>query len=185
MTNPSAAARPRAAARADGETYVAVAHSSLGAVLVARTAAGISAVLLGDDADALRAELRRRAPGAALVEGDATVAAAAARVAERVDSPARGADAGDLPLDLRGTPFQRRVWEALREIPAGATTTYAEVARRIGRPAAVRAVAQACAANAVAVLVPCHRVVRRDGTLSGYRWGVEQKRALLAREGAA
>jgi len=162
---------------------VAFADSSLGLVLVAASADGVVAVLIGDDRESLRATLRDRFRGAALGEGDARTDALAARVARMVESPTGdGSDA--LPLDLRGTPFQRRVWEALRAIPAGTTATYAEIARRLGMPTAARAVAQACAANAVAIVVPCHRVVRSDGSLSGYRWGVERKRALLEREGA-
>ena len=160
---------------------VAIAECTLGLVLVAWSAAGIAAVLLGDDAAAMRADVAARFPRAALVARDASDAVVAGVVAV-IDAPARGPEPGATPLDLRGTAFQRAVWDALREIPAGTTATYAEVARRIGRPASVRAVAQACAANALAVLVPCHRVVRSDGGLSGYRWGVERKRALLARE---
>jgi len=159
----------------------AVAPSSLGAVIVAESAAGVTAVLLGDTAAALRDDLAARFPGALLVEGDEAMQARANRVAAFVGAPAGGLD---LPLDARGTPFQRRVWEALRAIPAGSTATYTELAERIGAPTAVRAVAAACAANPLAVVVPCHRVVRQDGGLSGYRWGVERKRALLGLEGA-
>ena len=165
----------------DAEVRHAIAASALGLVLVAATAAGVRFVLLGDDADALRAELGARLPRATLAEGDERLRALAARVAACVDG---AGDAADVPLDARGTEFQRRVWDALREIPPGATATYTELARRVGRPAAVRAVAAACAANPIAVLVPCHRVVRADGGLSGYRWGVERKRRLLEREGA-
>jgi AraC family transcriptional regulator of adaptative response/methylated-DNA-[protein]-cysteine methyltransferase len=154
--------------------------SSLGMVLVARSAHGISAVLLGDDRAELEREVTRRFPEAIRSDDQETVELAR-RVAQVIESPASG---GDLPLDLHGTDFQRAVWEALRAIPAGETATYAEIAERLGRPAAVRAVGQACGANNVAVLVPCHRVLRGDGSLSGYRWGVERKRALLERERA-
>ncbi|MBE0531180.1 MAG: methylated-DNA--[protein]-cysteine S-methyltransferase [Rhodospirillales bacterium] len=137
---------------------------------------------MGDDADSLVGALRRRFPAARLIEGGAQAEALAARVAGAIETPSRGLD---LPLDIRGTAFQRRVWEALCEIPTGTTSSYAEIARRIGAPGAVRAVAQACAANPVAVAVPCHRVVRSDGALSGYRWGAGRKRVLLTREAEA
>ena len=163
------------------EMQVAIAASSLGLVLVARSEKGIAAVLLGDDRDVLYRDFERRFPGAESREADATLAALAAEVVRCVESPAHELDA---PLDLRGTEFQRRVWRALREIPAGSTATYADIAIRIGLPKSARAVAQACGANAIAVLVPCHRIVRSDGDLAGYRWGVERKRALLAREAA-
>lgn len=156
------------------------ASSSLGRVLVAHSGNGISAVLLGDDGGELEREFMRRFPDAAPSD-DAETAALARRVVDAIESPSGGEE---LPLDLHGTNFQRQVWSALRDIPPGRTATYAEVAERIGRPAAVRAVGQACGANNVAVLVPCHRVVRGDGSLSGYRWGVERKRALLERERA-
>jgi len=158
---------------------VAIGESSIGTVLLAHTRAGVCAVLVGDDADELRRELDRTMPDATGA-GDAALLA---RVIERIEHPA-GAGA-EVPLDVGGTPFQRDVWHALVDIPSGETTTYAEVARRVGRPYAVRAVASAIAANPVAVLVPCHRVIRSDGSLSGYRWGVERKRVLLEREGAA
>ncbi|HEV2643713.1 MAG TPA: methylated-DNA--[protein]-cysteine S-methyltransferase [Candidatus Elarobacter sp.] len=164
------------------ELQVAFGESSLGAVLVARSISGIAAVLLGDDSDALRRDLQERFPLTTLTNGDATLEALVANVVRFVESPARGLDA---TLDMRGTEFQRQVWCALREIPAGSTATYTDVAERIGRPRSVRAVAQACAANPLAVVVPCHRVLRRDGQLSGYRWGIERKRALLGREAVA
>jgi AraC family transcriptional regulator of adaptative response/methylated-DNA-[protein]-cysteine methyltransferase len=173
-----AAGQPAAA----GAVHFVVVPSSLGHLLVARGERGVAAVLLGDDPDALAADVRRRLPGATPgVADDQALHALADRVRDAVE---RGTPGTDLPLDLRGTAFQQAVWQALREIPAGSTATYTDIAHRIGRPASVRAVAQACAANAVAVIVPCHRVVRRDGGLSGYRWGVERKRLLLAREAA-
>jgi AraC family transcriptional regulator of adaptative response/methylated-DNA-[protein]-cysteine methyltransferase len=126
--------------------------------------------------------LQDRFPKAQLVGGDHTFEQLVAKVVGFIEAPAQGLD---LPLDIRGTAFQKRVWNAIRDIPAGATASYAELARRIGRPSASRAVAQACASNTLAVAIPCHRVVRRDGGLSGYRWGVERKEALLTRETAA
>jgi AraC family transcriptional regulator, regulatory protein of adaptative response / methylated-DNA-[protein]-cysteine methyltransferase len=156
--------------------------SSLGLVLVARSEKGVCAVLLGDDGLELERELQRRFPKTTLVDGDDDLQALAPRIINCIDSPARDLK---VPLDLRGTDFQRAVWSALREIPIGSTATYAEIAKRLGMPKSFRAVAQACAANNLAVVVPCHRVVRSDGALSGYRWGVERKRTLLEREGAA
>lgn len=152
---------------------------SLGRVLVAATDRGICAILLGQDPDALARDLRKRFPRADLAAADADFDGRVAAVIELVDDPAR---ASALPLDLRGTAFQQRVWRALQAIPPGATASYGDVARAMGEPRAVRAVAQACGANPVAVAVPCHRVVRSDGALSGYRWGVERKRELLRRE---
>jgi AraC family transcriptional regulator, regulatory protein of adaptative response / methylated-DNA-[protein]-cysteine methyltransferase len=168
--------------RAAGEIQFAIKESSLGLILVAQSAQGVCAVLLGEDEGALRRDLQDRFPAARLMDGDARLAALAAEVVEFVESPSRGLD---VPLDLRGTAFQRAVWQALREIPVGTTTSYTDIANKLGRPKAVRAVAQACAANALAVVIPCHRVVKSDGTLSGYRWGVERKRTLLEREAAA
>lgn len=167
---------------ADTEIRFAVGECSLGSILVARSGKGVCAILLGDDPEALVRDLEDRFPKADLVGGDAEFEDTVAKVVGFVDAPAIGLD---LPLDMRGTAFQRRVWLALRDIPAGKTTSYAEIAERIGSPKAVRAVAQACAANRIAVAIPCHRVVRRDGDLAGYRWGVERKRALLAKEKAA
>jgi AraC family transcriptional regulator of adaptative response/methylated-DNA-[protein]-cysteine methyltransferase len=166
--------------------HVTTCDSSLGRVLVATGDAGIAAVLIGDDDAGLRADLQRRFPVVKLLPADArSREAATAVLAAIVPGTANGAQhPAPIPLDLRGTPFQRAVWTALRDIPRGATATYTEIAARVGRPSAVRAVAQACAANAHAVLVPCHRVVRSDGTLSGYRWGIERKRTLLREEGA-
>jgi len=168
---------------ARGEEIVfAVGQTSLGAVLVAATQRGVCAVALADDPEVLVHDLERRFPHAELVGGDAAFEAVVARVVALVERPAEPLD---LPLDIRGTAFQQRVWAALREIPAGARVSYAELARAIGRPAASRAVAGACAANALAVAVPCHRVVRTDGSLSGYRWGIDRKRILLEREAGA
>ena len=152
---------------------------ALGTFLVAATEKGLCAILLGDDADSLRAELRDRFPKADRIAGDADFAGIAARVAALVGNPGAGLD---LPLDIRGTAFRQQVWEALRRIPAGRTATYSEVAAALGMPAATRAVAAACAANPVAIAIPCHRVVRADGSLAGYRWGIERKRRLIARE---
>jgi len=158
-------------------------HCSLGRVLVAATGRGVCAILLGDDAAALQAELRGRFPKAALQEAGPEFAEWVAEVVAFVEHPGRS-EAFALPLDIRGTVFQRRVWEVLRAIPPGETLSYAAVAARLGQPAAVRAVAGACAANALAVAVPCHRVVASTGALAGYRWGVGRKQALLARERA-
>ncbi len=160
----------------------AVSPCSLGQVLVVASTGGIAAIVMGDDRDELLDQARALFPAAELAEADPALAALVARVVALVDDPARGED---LPLDLRGTAFQIRVWQALRAIPLGSTTTYTEVAGRIGRPEAVRAVAGACAANLVAVAVPCHRVIRTDGALGGYRWGLDRKRALLAIEARA
>lgn len=153
---------------------------SLGAILVAATDRGVCAILLGDDPDALVRDLENRFPAAELIGGDPAFEAWMAQAVGIVEAPARG---HDLPLDIGGTAFQQRVWEALRAIPPGTTATYAEVARAIGAPGSSRAVALACGANAIAVAIPCHRVVRSDGSLSGYRWGVARKRDLLTREG--
>jgi AraC family transcriptional regulator of adaptative response/methylated-DNA-[protein]-cysteine methyltransferase len=146
---------------------------------VAQGERGVCAILLGDDPDQLARDLQDRFPHADLIGGDAGFEGLVAKVVGFVEAPKLGLD---LPLDVQGTAFQQRVWQALREIPAGATASYAEVANRIGAPKSVRAVAQACGANPLAVAIPCHRVVRTDGGLSGYRWGVERKRALLERE---
>ncbi|WKB51829.1 bifunctional DNA-binding transcriptional regulator/O6-methylguanine-DNA methyltransferase Ada [Eleftheria terrae] len=167
---------------AEVDIRFAVGQCSLGAILVAQSGRGVCAILLGDDPDALVRDLQDRFPRAHLIGGDADFEQLVARVVGFVEAPAQGLD---LPLDMRGTAFQQRVWQALREIPPGRTASYAEVAARIGAPRSVRAVAQACGANALAVAIPCHRVVRHDGALSGYRWGVERKRALLDREAEA
>lgn len=157
----------------------AVGECSLGSILVAQSERGICAILLGDDPDALVRDLQDRFPRANLIGGDREFEEVVATVIGFVESPALGLQ---LPLDVRGTTFQQRVWRALRSIPVGKTVTYTQLAKRIGAPKAVRAVAGACASNAIAVAIPCHRVIRNDGALSGYRWGVERKRALLDKE---
>lgn len=167
---------------ANVEISFAVANCSLGAVLVARTEGGVRAILLGDEAKALAGEFQERFPRARGVAGEGGMRDLVAKVVGLIDAPA---DGRDLPLDLHGTAFQQRVWRALQEIPVGKTASYAEIAGRIGSPRAVRAVARACAANELAVVIPCHRVVRQDGSPSGYRWGVARKLALLDREAAA
>jgi AraC family transcriptional regulator, regulatory protein of adaptative response / methylated-DNA-[protein]-cysteine methyltransferase len=159
--------------------HFAVGESSLGPILVASSQKGIVAILLDDNPQALVRDLEDRFPNAKLVGGDAAYEDTVAKVVGLVDAPAT---ALDLPLDVRGTAFQHRVWQALQQIPPGTTATYTDIAALIGMPKAVRAVASACAANKIAIAIPCHRVVRNDGSLSGYRWGVERKRTLLARE---
>jgi AraC family transcriptional regulator, regulatory protein of adaptative response / methylated-DNA-[protein]-cysteine methyltransferase len=159
----------------------AIGQSSLGAVLVASSQKGVACILMGDDPDALARQLQDRFRNAQLVDGDAQYQALVAQVVGLIEAPNRGLD---LPLDVRGTAFQQQVWQALREIPPGQTLSYADVASKIGAPKATRAVANACAANSLAVAIPCHRVVGSHGSLSGYRWGVERKRALLDLENA-
>jgi AraC family transcriptional regulator of adaptative response/methylated-DNA-[protein]-cysteine methyltransferase len=160
----------------------AVGQTSLGSILVASTDQGVCAIFLGDDPDELTRNLQDRFPKADLIGADREFEKLVAKVVGLVENPRLGLQ---LPLDIRGTAFQQRVWRALTEIPLGQTASYAAIAKRIGLPEAVRAVAGACAANKLAVVVPCHRVVRTDGSLSGYRWGVERKRALLRKEKAA
>jgi AraC family transcriptional regulator, regulatory protein of adaptative response / methylated-DNA-[protein]-cysteine methyltransferase len=170
--------------RAGGASTVirfAVGECSLGSILVAASDRGVCAILLGDDPDLLLRDLQDRFSRAELVGGDSDFEHLVARVVALVEAPSRGLD---LPLDVRGTAFQQRVWRALRAVPAGRTASYAEIARTIGAPTAVRAVAHAVASNPLAVAIPCHRIVRSDGALAGYRWGVERKRALLDRESA-
>jgi AraC family transcriptional regulator of adaptative response/methylated-DNA-[protein]-cysteine methyltransferase len=157
----------------------AVGECTLGAILVASSKKGIAAILLGNDPDKLVRDLQDRFPKAKLVGADEEYEALVARVVGFVEAPGHNLE---LPLDVRGTAFQRKVWRALREIPVGKTVSYAELARKIGAPKAVRAVAGACAANNIAVAIPCHRVVRKDGSLSGYAWGVDRKRGLIERE---
>jgi AraC family transcriptional regulator of adaptative response/methylated-DNA-[protein]-cysteine methyltransferase len=164
-----------------GETIrFAIAQCSLGAILVASTGKGICAILIGDDPDALARDLQDRFPKAELIGAEAGYERVVAAVIGLVEAPEIGLD---LPLDVRGTAFQQRVWQVLRGIPAGRTVSYTELAELVGAPNGARAVAGACAANAIAVAIPCHRVVRTDGSLSGYRWGVERKQLLLEREG--
>jgi AraC family transcriptional regulator, regulatory protein of adaptative response / methylated-DNA-[protein]-cysteine methyltransferase len=161
------------------EIRFAVGETSLGAILVASSKKGVAAILLGDDPNGLVRELEDRFPKARLIGADGDYEALVARVVGFIEAPGLGFD---LPLDVRGTAFQRRVWQALQGIPVGHTVSYTEIAQRIGSPNAMRAVAGACAANHLAVAIPCHRVVRNDGSLSGYAWGVERKQALINKE---
>jgi AraC family transcriptional regulator of adaptative response/methylated-DNA-[protein]-cysteine methyltransferase len=164
---------------ANEEIKFAVGQTSLGAILVASSKKGVDAILLGDDPDNLVRNLQDRFPKARLIGADRDYESLVARVVGFVENPHVGLD---LPLDVRGTAFQRRVWKALQTVPIGERVSYSEIAHRIGSPSAVRAVAGACAANNLAIAIPCHRVVRNDGALSGYAWGVERKRSLLDRE---
>lgn len=173
-----APSRYRAGGKAERIRH-AIARCALGEILVAATDRGLCCILMGDDAQALERELCETFAEAEFIEADASFAAVVAQVLTFIEEPSAGLD---LPLDVRGTAFQRRVWQALQEIPVGGTESYGDIARRIGSPKAVRAVAQACAANLLAVAIPCHRVVHANGALSGYRWGVERKRRLLDRE---
>jgi len=171
--------------RAGGKDAVirfALGQCSLGAILVAATERGVCAISLGDDPEALLRELQDRFPKAEMIGGDRDFEQLVAKVVGFIEQPTQSVD---LPLDIRGTAFQQRVWAALARIPAGKTLSYSELARHVGMPSAVRAVASACAANKLAVAIPCHRVLRNDGALSGYRWGVARKRALLDREARA
>ncbi|HVE89547.1 MAG TPA: bifunctional DNA-binding transcriptional regulator/O6-methylguanine-DNA methyltransferase Ada [Burkholderiaceae bacterium] len=167
---------------ANMEIRFAIGECSLGSILVATSERGVCAILIGDDPDALARDLQDRFPRAHLIGGDAQFERLVAQVVGFVEAPALGLD---LPLDVRGTAFQQRVWQALREIPAGKTVSYTQVANRIGAPRALRAVGAAIGANPLAVAIPCHRVIRNDGSLCGYRWGVERKRALIEREAHA
>lgn len=160
----------------------AIGECSLGSILVAKSGRGICAILLGNDPDQLARELQDTFPQANIIGSDKDFEELVAKVVGFVEAPAVGLD---LPLDIRGTAFQQRVWKALQDIPAGVTASYTEIGNRIGSPKSVRAIAQACGANALAVAIPCHRVIRNDGSLSGYRWGVERKRMLLEREAHA
>ena len=160
----------------------AVGECSLGSILVAATEQGVCAILLGDDPAALVRDIQRRFPMAQLTDDDPDFEHLMAKVVGFIEAPSLGFD---LPLDVRGTAFQQRVWQALRAIPAGATASYAEIAERIGAPKEAYAVGQACASNVIAVAIPCHRAVRKNGALAGYRWGVARKRALLEREARA
>jgi len=167
---------------ADVEIRFAIGECSLGSILVACSERGVCAIALGDDPEGLIRDLQDRFPHANLLGGDVGFEQLVAKVVGYVEKPALGLD---LPLDVRGTAFQQRVWQALRTIPIGTTASYGDVANRIGAPNAVRAVARACAANELAIAIPCHRVIRSDGNLSGYRWGIERKRTLLEREARA
>ncbi|WP_343583894.1 bifunctional DNA-binding transcriptional regulator/O6-methylguanine-DNA methyltransferase Ada [Pseudomonas sp.] len=175
--------RPRQyrAGGAGATIHFALGQCSLGAILVAQSEKGICAILLGGDPEALLHDLQDQFPKARLIGGDSAYERLVAEVVGFVEAPALGLA---LPLDVQGTAFQERVWQALREVPAGSRVSYTDIAERIGAPKAVRAVAMACAANHIAVAIPCHRVVRRDGDISGYRWGVERKQQLLKRETA-
>ena len=164
---------------ANEEIHFAVGQTTLGAILVASSQKGVASILLGDDPGELVRNLQDRFPKAHLVGADRNYETLVAQVVGFVEAPNLGLD---LPLDIRGTAFQQRVWQALQAIPPGQTASYADIAWRIGSPRAVRAVAGACASNNIALAIPCHRVVRTDGSLSGYAWGVERKRALLDRE---
>jgi AraC family transcriptional regulator of adaptative response/methylated-DNA-[protein]-cysteine methyltransferase len=167
---------------ANEEIRFAVGEISLGAILVASSRKGVAAILLGDDPNGLVRELQDRFPKARLIGADRDYEALVARVVGFIEAPGLGLD---LPLDVRGTAFQRRVWQALQGIPIGRTVSYTEIAQRIGSPKAIRAVASACAANHLAVVIPCHRVVRNDRSPSGYAWGVERKQALINKEVAS
>jgi AraC family transcriptional regulator of adaptative response/methylated-DNA-[protein]-cysteine methyltransferase len=162
------------------DIFFAIGECSLGSILVAQSLRGVCSILIGEDPALLAQELQVRLPEANLISNENNELVA--KVAGLVEKPGSGLD---LPLDIRGTVFQQRVWQALLQIPPGSTATYTDIANKIGTPGAVRAVAQACAANALAVVIPCHRVIKTDGSLSGYRWGVERKRALLEREAHA
>jgi AraC family transcriptional regulator, regulatory protein of adaptative response / methylated-DNA-[protein]-cysteine methyltransferase len=168
-------------ATADSISY-AIGVCDLGQVLLAPSAAGVCAILIGAGEHELEADLAHRFPKSKLSLNKADVQDHLAKVIRFVDRPSEGLD---LALDLRGTTFQRQVWEALRMIPVGTTVTYTELARRIGAPNSARAVAGACASNSIALAIPCHRIVRRNGDLAGYRWGVERKRELIKREAMA
>jgi len=163
----------------DVQIQFAVGQCSLGSILVAASDKGICAILMGDSPDELINDLEKRFPKAEFIGGDRDFEQRIALVIGLVETPQSGLN---LPLDIRGTAFQQRVWQALQTIPAGSTLSYSQLAERIGAPKSARAVASACAANPLAIAIPCHRVVRSDGSLSGYRWGIERKRTLLNRE---
>ncbi|WP_213807256.1 methylated-DNA--[protein]-cysteine S-methyltransferase [Granulicella sp. dw_53] len=167
---------------ADAKIFFAIGECSLGSILVAQSDKGVCSILIGDDPALLMRDLEDHFPNANLIGNQSGYERLVARIVGLIERPSVGLD---LPLDIRGTAFQQRVWKALQEIPLGSTATYAAIAQKIGMPKAARAVAQACGANALAVAIPCHRVIRNDGTLSGYRWGVERKRALLEIEARA
>ena len=166
----------------DTDIFFAIGKASLGSILVAQSNKGVCSILIGEDPEALIRDLQNQFPKANLIGDEAGYQELVAKVVGLIEQPGTSLD---LPLDIRGTAFQQRVWNALQQIPPGTTATYTEIAKKIGMPKAVRAVAQACGANALAVAIPCHRVIKNDGSLSGYRWGVDRKRALLEREARA
>jgi O-6-methylguanine DNA methyltransferase len=164
------------------EIKFATGKSELGAILVARSAAGVCAILIGDGVEVLKRDLVEEFMDAMLVHDDRALRTDLEKILTFIKTPAKGLD---LPLDIRGTPFQRRVWAALLSVRVGYKITYAALASRIGEPRAIRAVANACASNAIALAIPCHRVIRSDGALAGYRWGVERKRSMVKKEAGA
>jgi AraC family transcriptional regulator, regulatory protein of adaptative response / methylated-DNA-[protein]-cysteine methyltransferase len=164
---------------ANTDIHFAIGECSLGAILVAQSERGVCSILIGDDPRLLIEDLQDTFPNAHLIGNESGYEDLVAKVVGMVEKPAMGFD---LPLDIQGTAFQQRVWKALQQIPVGTTASYADIAKRIGEPKAFRAVAQACGANTLAVAIPCHRVIRNDGGLSGYRWGIERKRTLIERE---
>jgi AraC family transcriptional regulator of adaptative response/methylated-DNA-[protein]-cysteine methyltransferase len=164
------------------EIKFATGKSELGAVLVARSAAGVCAILIDDGVESLKRDLAEQFTDAKLVRDDRALRSDLDKILTFIKTPAKGLD---LALDIRGTPFQRRVWTALLGVRVGYKITYAALASRIGEPRAIRAVANACAANAIALAIPCHRVVRSDGALAGYRWGAERKRSMVEKEAEA
>jgi AraC family transcriptional regulator, regulatory protein of adaptative response / methylated-DNA-[protein]-cysteine methyltransferase len=166
----------------DIDIFFAIGECSLGSILVAQSEKGVCSILIGDDPQLLLRDLQDRFPKANLIGDESDYQELIAKIVALIEKPCVGLG---LPLDIRGTVFQQRVWKALQQIPPGSTATYSEIAAKIGTPKAVRAVAQACGVNALAVAIPCHRVIRNDGSLSGYRWGVERKRVLLEREAHA
>ena len=169
--------RPATVAPVESGIRYTIARSSLGFVAIARTPRGLAAAFIGDDERELDRHMKTRFPGAAPMAPDELVDRVLRSLDETTDDP-------EIPVDPAGTDFQKSVWRALREIPSGSTVTYSELAARIGRPESVRAVAAACGANPIAVIVPCHRVIGKDGSLTGYAWGIERKRMLLERERA-
>jgi O-6-methylguanine DNA methyltransferase len=161
------------------DIHFAIGECSLGSILVATSERGVCSILIGEDPVLLMQNLQEQFPKGNLIGNEGGYEDLVAKVVGLIEKPGVGLN---LPLDIRGTAFQQRVWKALQQIPVGTTASYADIAKQIGMPKAVRAVAQACGANALAVAIPCHRVIRSDGAVSGYRWGVERKRALLAQE---
>ncbi len=164
------------------QIFFAVGTSNLGEVLVARSTKGICAILIGDCADALLDDLQERFANADIIGADTSFDDVVGKIVGQIESPSLDSKIADLPLDIQGTLFQRRVYNTLRQIPIGETISYQELANLVGAPKAVRAVASACASNKLAIAIPCHRVVRKSGEISGYRWGIERKRVLLERE---